>query len=151
MALVFVLTLRCSTFLMIGECVLLFCSVVFFHTKPKDWQRNDSFRVEWDVKPQLNQSINQTCASWACSATTRPSDALALVSVSVSCTAASSSARCSRHRSSPSWYSVCRAASSDARRCSSVTWRESSKSVIRWRSVDTSVSAASHAVSASVN
>jgi len=32
------------------------------HTKPRDWLverlRNDLFCVEWDVKPQLNESIN---------------------------------------------------------------------------------------------
>jgi len=32
-----------------------------FHTKPKDWLgerlQNDLFSVEWDVKPQLSQSI----------------------------------------------------------------------------------------------
>jgi len=37
--------------------VLGFC----FHTKPRDWLgerlRNDLFCVQWDVKPQLNQSI----------------------------------------------------------------------------------------------
>jgi len=41
-----------------------FCCVgfIFFHTKPRDWLgkrlRNDPFCVEWDVKPQLNQSVN---------------------------------------------------------------------------------------------
>jgi len=33
----------------------------FFHTKPIDWLgerlRNDLFCVEWDVKPQLSQSL----------------------------------------------------------------------------------------------
>jgi len=41
--------------------VLLLCYVLFFHTKPRDWFRerlqNDLFSVEWDVKPQLNQSF----------------------------------------------------------------------------------------------
>ena len=45
----------CSTFLLIGECVLLLCSMYFFHTKPRDWLgerlQNDLFCVEWDVKP----------------------------------------------------------------------------------------------------
>jgi len=45
---------------LIGECVLLIDLV--FHTKPRDWRgkcvRNDLFCVEWDVKPQLNRSVN---------------------------------------------------------------------------------------------
>ena len=52
---------------MIGECVLLLRLVYFLHTKPRDWLgerlRNDLFCVEWDVKPQLNQS-NRICVEF---------------------------------------------------------------------------------------
>jgi len=42
---------------------LVVLGLVVFRAKPTDWLgehlRNDPFCVEWDVKPQLNQSINQ--------------------------------------------------------------------------------------------
>jgi len=41
LALVSVFILSC-TFLLIGECVLLLCWVLFFHTKPRDWLWNVS-------------------------------------------------------------------------------------------------------------
>ena len=50
----FVFILCCSTFVLIGECVLLLCLILFFHAKPRDWLgeclRNNLFCVEWNVK-----------------------------------------------------------------------------------------------------
>jgi len=48
---------------MVNAC---FCCVrLFFHTRPRDWLgerlQNDLFCVEWDVKPQLNQSTTVSC------------------------------------------------------------------------------------------
>ena len=65
----FVFILCCSAFISIGERVLLSCvRFSFFSTQAKRlaWRdfkrlRNDGlFCVEWDVKPQLNRSINQS-------------------------------------------------------------------------------------------
>ena len=58
----FVFILCCNTFLLIGEHVLLLCQVQFFSIPSQEiglWKRlrNDLFCVQWDVKPQLNQSI----------------------------------------------------------------------------------------------
>ena len=54
--------LCCGAFLLIGECVLLLRKVTFFHIKPRNWLgerlQNDLFRVEWEVKSQLNQPVN---------------------------------------------------------------------------------------------
>jgi len=53
--------------------VLLLCKVQFFHffhTKPRDWLgkrlRNDPFCVQRNVKPQLNQSSNQSVSIPTC-------------------------------------------------------------------------------------
>jgi len=64
----------CSTFLLIGECVLLSCVTFSFfpyQAKRMAWEKrlqNDWFCVEWDIKPQLHQSVSweqqfaaQTC------------------------------------------------------------------------------------------
>jgi len=53
-----------STFHSIGECVLLCVTFSFFHTKLRVASGNVSevtylFCVEWDVKPQLDQSVSQ--------------------------------------------------------------------------------------------
>ena len=62
MALVFCL-FCISTFLLIGECVLfVVLGLVFcpYQANRLAWGkrlRNDLFFVEWDVNPQLNQSI----------------------------------------------------------------------------------------------
>jgi len=60
MALVFLFILCCSTSVLIGECVLLLYSVLFFHTKPRDWLgerlRNFVCRVG---RKTLTQSINE--------------------------------------------------------------------------------------------
>ena len=61
LALVFVFILCCSTFLLIGECVLFVLGLVFFILSQEFcWGTrlwNDLFCVEWGVKPQLSQSL----------------------------------------------------------------------------------------------
>ena len=58
----FVFILCCSTFLLIGECVLLLVRLRFFSIPSQEIvlgnvsEKNDLFYVEWDVKPQLSQS-----------------------------------------------------------------------------------------------
>ena len=51
----FVFILCYNTFVLIGECVLLLCWVLFLYTKPRDWlgERvlSDLCCDEWDVKP----------------------------------------------------------------------------------------------------
>ena len=61
LALFFVFILCRSTFLLIGECVLLLRYIVFFHTKTGSGKRlrNDIFCVERDIEPQLSQLANK--------------------------------------------------------------------------------------------
>jgi len=60
LALFFVFILCRSTFVLIGECVLLLRYIVFFHTKTGSGKRlrNDICCVEQDVEPQLSQSVS---------------------------------------------------------------------------------------------
>jgi len=43
-------------------CAFIVVGLVFFHTKLRAWLgeriQNDMFCVKWDLKPQLNQSLN---------------------------------------------------------------------------------------------
>jgi len=67
-----VVFLCCSTFLLIGECVLFLCQVFPYKAKRLAWGGETSpFRVEWDAKPQLNRSITQLRDDTPCTTRTR--------------------------------------------------------------------------------